>query len=352
MKQLNVYSNLIDSLDLMARRMEAELNGTRFTNSARITTADLETVQEAAKMLCSQSAELTYPVNLLHAAGIPCEDADVDEEMRKHLREALNTLPDDEAKVLLFRFKEKKTLQEAGDDMGLSRERVRQLMKKAVRRLSRPEQRKAIVCGRTFLSELDREKKAASEALASYVKAKADYTRKTAWILEKTKQLDAAVEALSDGDDVYESILDTKIVDLGLSARATNCLTRSGIPTLRELVTKSDADLLRVRNLGRHSYEEIVAKLEELGLRIKPERSAEPAPGTVLDTPVRELGLSMRSTNILLRADVNTLRDLTNMSEADVAAVRNIGRRGVNEVKAKLAEYNLSLKGDDHESAF
>lgn len=352
MKQLNVYSNLTDRLDFMARRMEAELNGTRLTNSARITTDDLEAVQEAAKMLRSQSAELVYPVNLLHAAGIPCEDADVDDEMRKHLREVLNALPDDEAKVLLFRFKERKTLQEAGDDMGLSRERVRQLIKKAVRRLSRPEQRKAIVCGRTFLSELDREKKAASEALASYVKAKADYTRKIAWIREKTKQLDAAVEALSDGDDVYESILDTKIVDLGLSARATNCLTRSDIPTLRELVKKSDADLLRVRNLGRHSYEEITAKLEELGLRTKdPEAPAE-KPGAVLDMPVRELGLSMRTTNSLLRADVNTLRDVTSLTEADLAKVRNLGRHGVNEVKAKLAEYHFALKGEPYEDTF
>ena len=287
MKQLNVYSNLTDRLDLMAHRMKAELNGTRSTNSARITTADLETVQEAAKMLRSQSAELSYPVNLLHAIGIPCEDA---EGLRERLEEALNALPDDEAMALLLRFKEKKTLQEAGDDMGLSRERVRQLVKEAVRSLSRPEQKKAIVCGRTFLSELDREKKAASEALASYVKAKADYEKKTAWIREKTRRLDSAIEALSSDDDAYyESILDTKIVDLGLSVRATNCLVRSDIPTLRELVKKSDADLLRVRNLGRHSYEEITAKLEELGLRTKdPEAPAE-KPSSVLDIPVREL---------------------------------------------------------------
>jgi RNA polymerase sigma factor (sigma-70 family) len=353
MKQLNVYSNLTDRLDLMAYRMAAELNGNSSTNSARMTSADLEAVQEAAKMLRSQSAELAYPVNLLHAIGIPCTSSDVDDEMRKHLEEVLNDLPDDETKALLLRFKEKKTLQEAGDAMDLSRERVRQLIKKAVRRLSLPEQKKAIVCGRTFLSELDKEKKAASEALASYVKAKTDYEKKTAWIREKTRRLDSAIEALSSDDDAYyESILDTKIVDLGLSVRATNCLVRSDIPTLRELVKKSDADLLRVRNLGRHSYEEITAKLEELGLRTKePEAPAE-KPGTVLDMPVRELGLSMRTTNSLLRADVNTLRDVTSLTEADLAKVRNLGRYGVNEVKAKLAEYHFALKGEPYEDTF
>ena len=58
------------------------------------------------------------------------------------------------------------------------------------------------------------------------------------------------------------------IVDLELSVRSHNCLKRAGINTVEELVQRSEADMMKVRNLGRKSLDEVVQKLAALGLKL------------------------------------------------------------------------------------
>ena len=60
------------------------------------------------------------------------------------------------------------------------------------------------------------------------------------------------------------------IDDLDLSVRSNNCLRRAGINTVEELTQKSEEDMMKVRNLGRKSLEEVLAKLKELGLQLQP----------------------------------------------------------------------------------
>ena len=62
----------------------------------------------------------------------------------------------------------------------------------------------------------------------------------------------------------------TMIEDLDLSVRSYNCLKRAGINTVQELATKSMDDMMKVRNLGKKSLDEVKHKLEELGLELKP----------------------------------------------------------------------------------
>ena len=63
---------------------------------------------------------------------------------------------------------------------------------------------------------------------------------------------------------------DTKpILDLELSVRSYNCLKRAGINTVGELVNKTAEDMMKVRNRGRKSLDEVLAKLKELGLSLK-----------------------------------------------------------------------------------
>jgi len=62
--------------------------------------------------------------------------------------------------------------------------------------------------------------------------------------------------------------LEMSIEDLELSVRSYNCLKRAGINTVAELVQKSEEDMMKVRNLGRKSLEEVKKKLEELGLSL------------------------------------------------------------------------------------
>lgn len=71
-------------------------------------------------------------------------------------------------------------------------------------------------------------------------------------------------------DNEKEKVLEMNIDELELSVRSYNCLKRAGINTVEELTNKTPEDMMKVRNLGRKSLEEVLAKLKELGLQLNP----------------------------------------------------------------------------------
>lgn len=71
-------------------------------------------------------------------------------------------------------------------------------------------------------------------------------------------------------EDQKEKVLEMTIEELDLSVRSYNCLKRAGINTVEELANKSEDDMMKVRNLGKKSLEEVIQKLDELGLGLKP----------------------------------------------------------------------------------
>ena len=75
-------------------------------------------------------------------------------------------------------------------------------------------------------------------------------------------------------DDEKEKVLEMSIDELELSVRSYNCLKRAGINTVEELTNKPSEDMMKVRNLGRKSLEEVLAKLKELGLQLNPSDEA------------------------------------------------------------------------------
>jgi DNA-directed RNA polymerase subunit alpha len=70
-------------------------------------------------------------------------------------------------------------------------------------------------------------------------------------------------------DDEKGKVLEMSIDELELSVRSFNCLKRAGINTVQELANKTPDDMMKVRNLGRKSLEEVLAKLDELGLSLR-----------------------------------------------------------------------------------
>ena len=68
-----------------------------------------------------------------------------------------------------------------------------------------------------------------------------------------------------------EKVLEMTIEELDLSVRSYNCLKRAGINTVEDLTNKSEEDMMKVRNLGRKSLEEVINKLNGLGLYLKKE---------------------------------------------------------------------------------
>lgn len=82
---------------------------------------------------------------------------------------------------------------------------------------------------------------------------------------ENAKQAEIMVETESDEK---EKVLEMNIDELELSVRSYNCLKRAGINTVEELCSRTSEDMMKVRNLGRKSLEEVLAKLKELGLQL------------------------------------------------------------------------------------
>jgi DNA-directed RNA polymerase subunit alpha len=71
-------------------------------------------------------------------------------------------------------------------------------------------------------------------------------------------------------DEKRDRLLDMPIEELDLSVRSFNCLKRAGINTVGELTNKTDDDMMKVRNLGKKSLEEVKERLQALGLSLKP----------------------------------------------------------------------------------
>jgi len=71
-----------------------------------------------------------------------------------------------------------------------------------------------------------------------------------------------------------EKVLEMTIEELDLSVRSYNCLKRAGINTVEDLINKTEEDMMKVRNLGRKSLEEVVQKMDALGLSLTPSEEA------------------------------------------------------------------------------
>lgn len=84
---------------------------------------------------------------------------------------------------------------------------------------------------------------------------------------ENAKDIDVIVPRDEDGPS---KALEMNIDELELSVRSYNCLKRAGINTVEELCNRTPEDMMKVRNLGRKSLEEVLAKLKELGLELNP----------------------------------------------------------------------------------
>ena len=82
---------------------------------------------------------------------------------------------------------------------------------------------------------------------------------------EAAQQADIMIEK---EDNAKEKVLEMNIDELELSVRSYNCLKRAGINTVEELTNRTPEDMMKVRNLGRKSLEEVLAKLKELGLQL------------------------------------------------------------------------------------
>ena len=108
---------------------------------------------------------------------------------------------------------------------------------------------------------------APDEAVSLAAKVLSEHLNLFIDLSENAKTAEVMVEK---EDDEKEKVLEMSIDELELSVRSYNCLKRAGINTVEELTNKTSEDMMKVRNLGRKSLEEVLAKLKELGLQLNP----------------------------------------------------------------------------------
>ncbi len=106
---------------------------------------------------------------------------------------------------------------------------------------------------------------APDEAVSLAAKVLSEHLNLFIDLSENAKAAEVMVETAQDPVD---KVLEMNIDELELSVRSYNCLKRAGINTVEELTNKTQEDMMKVRNLGRKSLDEVVAKLKELGLSL------------------------------------------------------------------------------------
>ncbi|MBP7509447.1 MAG: hypothetical protein KA807_16665 [Prolixibacteraceae bacterium] len=163
-------------------------------------------------------------------------------------------------------------------------------------------------------------------------------------------------------------ISDISISDLNFSVRTTNCLKKLGVNILSDLVIRSERELIKTRNFGRKSLQEIKDYLSRVGLNFKitnPDEhyllrrftfnnETEKTVKTILDPElypilfiaIEELAFSQRTSNCLKTLKVTYIGDLVRKTETDLLKTKNFGRTSLREIKNKLDIINMQLNTD------
>lgn len=152
------------------------------------------------------------------------------------LEYVLHTLTEREQLVLDFRYKEELTFEEIGKRFCVTRERIRQIHAKSLRKLRHPDRLNYLKYGVSGV--IDRKTESAREA------ARASLPK-------------------------HDKPEDITLEELELSVRSYNCLKRAGMDTLREVSEMTFDELCHVRNLGKKSVNEICAVLTNYGISLK-----------------------------------------------------------------------------------
>ena len=108
----------------------------------------------------------------------------------------------------------------------------------------------------------------AREAVSLGAKILNDHLSLFVNLSDEAKKLDVLVER---EETIKEKVLEMTIEELDMSVRSFNCLKRAGIDTVEDLTNRTEEDMIKVRNLGKKSLEEVIQKLSSLGLTLKKE---------------------------------------------------------------------------------
>lgn len=199
---------------------------------------------------------------------------------------ALDTLTPREKDAILYYYRDGMTLEQAARKFNITRERLRQIVAKGCRKLRHQSRRWLIEYGAegwkaqsTYAkrkAEIDREMAEMDAEFGAFV---ADLQLKREKLSELDRSLDAKSEALAILEaevakrgkaftQAHGGALSLRIDELDFSVRTYNCLARAYVETVGDIINLGKEGLMRVRNLGKKSLDEVVEKLATLGLSL------------------------------------------------------------------------------------
>lgn len=160
--------------------------------------------------------------------------------------------------------------------------------------------------------------------------------------------------------DRLDQVLSLPVSDFELSVRSRNCLQKMGIHTLGDLARTSEEEILASKNFGETSLVEIKEMLASKGLSLG--QIAAPAPQAdvvepepiepsadeqqIYALPITELNLSVRARKCTNKLGISSIGDLVRRTAEDLLECKNFGVTSLNEVREKLTERGLKLRGD------
>jgi DNA-directed RNA polymerase subunit alpha len=187
-----------------------------------------------------------------------------------------------------------------------------------------------------------------------------DHPRARLFLKDSTASDDLKVEQQTlRTRDRLDQVMGLPVTDFELSVRSRNCLQKMGVMTLGDLARTSEAELLESKNFGETSLVEIKEMLASKGLSLGqmavPAAAEEAAIETaepsadeqeIYSLPIAELNLSVRARKCTTKLGIATIGELVRRTGEDLMECKNFGVTSLNEVREKLTERGLKLRGD------
>ena len=221
----------------------------------------------------TNESKCKYPQNIIDiVVGTKLYDIKTIDNLDKNLNEAYNTLEPREKSFVIKRYKELYSYEELAVEYNITRERCRQIIQKALRKLRHPSRLRMILGTKDIHEEIEE-----LNRYARHLEERVECSKK----LEKMHD-DRIEELKKQEEDISSGFLTKNIEWLGLSVRSYNCLNR-GVSwyyyqkthewkkeiTVEDLINLTIPELLDLRGLGAKSFEEISNKIYSLGLNFK-----------------------------------------------------------------------------------
>ena len=171
-------------------------------------------------------------------------------------------LTESEKIVIYKRFKFHESLFTVGEELNLTREYIRQIEQKALRKLRHPSRKCKILIGVNYDDKIN-------ELRDKVEEKEKELAEKLALLRGKIDKINAVLQEVGFKIKVDSPEDHASVELLDLSKRSYNCLKRHGTNTIKELTLMTKKELSNVRNLGNKGVEEIIDKLEKLGYSLK-----------------------------------------------------------------------------------